>query len=250
MREVVWFSNGAASAVAAFLSPGAEIVYCDTFANEHHDNRRFFSEVQAWCGREIRVLRSKKYRSVEEVWIKERWMSGPRGAKCTTELKKLPRFDFSLPDDVNIFGFTVEEKRRISEFEARNPDLLLRWPLRDAGLTKADCFRFLLLAGIELPLLYRLGFKNNNCIGCCKASSPAYWNLVRHHFPDVFRQRAILSRELGCKLVEVKRHQRIFLDELPVSVQLEMPTESNSCGPECGDSLSLSKSHNSDKPSQ
>lgn len=68
-------------------------------------------------------------------------------------------------------------------------------------------------AGIIIPMMYRLEFQNNNCIGCVKATSPVYWNRVRRFFPDVFEARAKLSREIGCRLVRVKG-VRIFLDEL------------------------------------
>jgi hypothetical protein len=61
--------------------------------------------------------------------------------------------------------------------------------------------------------MYREGFPNNNCIGCVKATSPTYWNHVRKLYPDIFLDRAKLSRELGVRLARVKG-KRIFLDEL------------------------------------
>jgi hypothetical protein len=64
-----------------------------------------------------------------------------------------------------------------------------------------------------LPLIYSLGYPNANCIGCVKSQSPTYWNLVRKTFPDVFEERAIQSRRIGCKLVKLKG-KRIYLDEL------------------------------------
>lgn len=59
-----------------------------------------------------------------------------------------------------------------------------------------------------------MGLPNANCIGCVKATSPSYWNMIRRLFPDVFEARAKQSREIGCKLVRYKG-KRIFLDELP-----------------------------------
>jgi hypothetical protein len=71
-------------------------------------------------------------------------------------------------------------------------------------------------AGIVLPMMYRLGFNNANCIGCVQAQSPAYWNRTRRHFPEDFARRARLSRELGVRLVKLTTgaRERIFLDEL------------------------------------
>lgn len=53
-RIVVWFSCGAASAVAAKLAlekygTRACVVYCDTMKSEHPDNVRFFDDVQRIC---------------------------------------------------------------------------------------------------------------------------------------------------------------------------------------------------------
>jgi len=85
--------------------------------------------------------------------------------------------------------------------------------LIDANMTKNDCADMIRAAGIKLPEIYGRGFPNANCIGCVKATSPTYWNLVRREFPEVFDQRAEQSRRLGARLVRVK-NERIFLDEL------------------------------------
>lgn len=158
-------------------------------------------------------------------------MSGPAGAPCTVELKKVPRFQFQNADDVHVFGMTADEKKRIADFENENFELNLHWPLLDAGMSKADCHAMIASAGIEQPMMYRLGFKNNNCLGCVKASSPKYWNKTRQHFPEVFARRAEQSRAIGCKLVRYKG-ERIYLDELPPN-SVEEVKEDLSCGPQC-----------------
>lgn len=238
MRRVVWFSCGAASAVAAKLTtwahPEAEVVYCDTSKDEHPDNLRFRRDVEKWIGKAVTVIRSEKYESIEDVFEKRKYMSGPKGAICTTELKKVPRFAFQRPNDLHIFGFTVDEQNRRQSFASRNPELNLEWPLIDAGISKQDCYDRIRAAGIVLPAMYGLGFKNNNCIGCVKATSPSYWQRVRAVFPAKFKERAEQSRRLGCRLVRV-RGERVFLDELPVEPELfQEPEENISCGPECG----------------
>lgn len=236
MRRIVWFSCGAASAVAAKVTleryPDAAIVYCDTSKDEHPDNLRFRRDVERWIGKDVQIIKSEKYETVDEVNEKRRYMSGPKGAICTTELKKLPRFAFQEPDDIHIFGFTADEQKRIDNFVSRNPELNLEWPLRDAGIVKDETYRRVQAAGIVLPAMYILGFKNNNCIGCVKATSPVYWNKTRQFFPDRFALRARRSRELGVKLARYKG-ERVFLDELPVEAG-GIIEEDISCGPECG----------------
>jgi hypothetical protein len=232
-RTVVWFSCGAASACAAKLAePEAHVVYCDTLASEHPDNMRFLKAVETWIGRPVEIIRSVEYASVDEVFEKTRYMAGIKGARCTVEMKKVPRFAYQLPDDIHVFGLTADEGKRIERFEANNPELTLNWVLRDAGMTKNDCYAMIRDAGIALPVMYELGFKNNNCIGCVKATSAVYWDRVRREFPEVYARRARQSRELGVRLV---RHKgvRLFLDELPASITDKTPEADIECGPIC-----------------
>lgn len=238
-RVIAWISWGAASACAGKLAiekydERALLVNCDTSRNEHPDNKRFQRDLEAWYGREVILLKSKKFTTamVEEVFEKARYMSGPQGAPCTVALKKVPRFEFQDVADIHIFGFTADEQSRITDFERDNPELFLEWILRDQGVTKTDCFTMLADAGIALPVMYGLGFKNNNCLGCVKATSPKYWNLVRAHFPDVFASRCEQSRRLGVRLVRFKG-ERIFLDELPQDAGQAEAMPDISCGPQC-----------------
>lgn len=241
-RIVSWFSCGAASAVASKLAinkygkSSVEVVNCDTMRNEHSDNYRFSREVSEWLGVEIKRIGSTKYSFIEEVFDARRYMSGIKGAPCTIELKKIPRFDYQQVDDINVFGYTADETKRIAKFVENNPELNLDWLLHDQGYTKEDCFKILSVANIELPAMYRLGFRNNNCLGCVKASAPKYWNMIRQHFPQVFARRAQQSREIGCKLTRIKnaagKWEHIYLDELPEYVIDEFK-EDLSCGPEC-----------------
>ena len=157
-------------------------------------------------------------------------MAGIKGARCTVEMKKIPRFAYQRADDIHIFGLTADEGKRIERFEANNPELSLRWVLRDAGLTKAGCYEMLKAAGIELPAMYGLGFANNNCIGCVKATSADYWQRVQEHFPQVFARRAAQSRAIGVRLARYKG-QRVFLDELPGADGT--PEGDIECGPVC-----------------
>jgi hypothetical protein len=90
--------------------------------------------------------------------------------------------------------------------------------LIDENITKQDCYRIVSDAGLVLPNVYFKGYPNANCIGCVKATSPTYWNHVRKHHPEVFEARSELSREIGCRLVQV-RGERIYLDELDPNVK-------------------------------
>jgi len=64
------------------------------------------------------------------------------------------------------------------------------------GLTKEMCAGLLLKNGIELPEMYKLGYSNNNCIGCVKGGK-GYWNKIKTDFPPVFKRMAELERKVG-----------------------------------------------------
>lgn len=219
---VVWFSCGAASAVAAkktieLFSDFYNIRIVNNFvANEHHDNWRFLNDCQNWLGVEIEYAMNPDFITGDcvEVWQKRSYMAGVDGAPCTYELKKRARqsWEQNNKHDFMVLGFTAEELKRAERFKLTERENLLT-PLIDLNLTKQDCFKIIEQADIELPEIYKLGYPNANCIGCVKASSPTYWNHVRKVHPDVFKERANQSREIGAKLVRVKG-ERIFLDEL------------------------------------
>ena len=237
-RYIVWFSYGAASAAAWLaalkLYDNVIAVNCDTSANEHPDNARFKAEMEALTGKKVITIRSKKYETIEQVSDDTKYMAGINGARCTVELKKIPRFDFQKPDDIHIFGYPSDEAERYERFKTNNPDILTANPLIDLGLTKNDCLAIIKFNRIDLPIMYNLGYKNNNCIGCYKATSAAYWNKIRVEFPLVFDTRCKDSRKLGVRLTRYKG-KRIFLDELPADYMLGREiTENLSCGPQCG----------------
>lgn len=221
LRIVVWFSCGSASAVTAklILARGlprddVAIARC-VVANEHPDNDRFAADCERWFGQPILNLRSKRYADCWEVWERRRFIVSPHGALCTTEMKKFVRYDFErewLPTH-QAFGYTAEEQDRAERFRRNNPDVRLLTPLIDAGLRKADCLALIERIGIELPAMYRLGYRNNNCIGCPKGKM-GYWNKIRQDFPDVFARMAALERTLDVAINKSKG-QRVFLDELP-----------------------------------
>lgn len=207
-----------------------EVVYCDTMATEHPDNKRFFEDVQRWIGREIRIIRSAKYATVDDVFERTRYMSGIAGARCTTELKKLPRELFQRETDTHVFGYTADEAKRAAAFEANNLNLHVDWILIERSVIKATCLALLEHVGIALPAMYGLGFDHNNCIGCPKATSAGYWNRTRRLFPEVFARRAAQSRLIGARLVRVKG-ERVFLDQLPRDA--DAPDDEIECGPAC-----------------
>jgi hypothetical protein len=185
---VVWFSHGAASAVAwqetlrRYGDACNVVAVNNPVAEEDEDNIRFGRDVAAWLGRDLVESRSKKFpkASAVEVWDREKAMSFPHGAPCTKYLKKIARQEY-------------EKEHRV----------------------------------------YAMGYPNANCIGCVKATSPTYWNLVRAAHPEVFAARAEQSRRLGVRLARFKG-ERVFLDELPADAAgRPLKTMQTDCGIFC-----------------
>ena len=218
----VWFSCGAASAVAAkktiekYGKTHEIVIVNNPVVNEHPDNERFLKDCEVWLGQKIIKAINKNYPScnIVDVFEKRKYISGIKGAPCTVELKKEARYQFEKENEIDwhVLGFTADEKKRSDRFMKFERSNLIPI-LIDESITKIDCFRILNEAGIKLPEIYSLGYPNANCIGCVKSSSPTYWNLVRKTFPDIYNERAEQSRRIGAKLVVVKG-KRKFLDEL------------------------------------
>lgn len=218
----VWFSCGAASAVAAketlrrYGNLCSVHVVNNPVAEEDDDNRRFLRDVEVWLDIEIEDARNSKYpnASAEEVWDRRGAMSFPAGAPCTYHLKKEARQQWEKinPVDWHVLGFGAEEVARYEQF-ILTERLNVLPILIEVGLTRQDCYDRIISEGLRPPRIYELGYPNANCIGCVKATSPTYWNHVRRVHPDVFRSRAKQSRRLGSKLVRVN-NERIYLDEL------------------------------------
>lgn len=207
-RTVCWFSAGAASAVATkiaveeFGQTGPLSVYNIYLATEHIDNDRFLEESSKWFARPIEQLQDKKYHANPfEVFEKQRFLISAKGAPCTRILKREVREQHQRANDRHVFGFTYDEQDRYDRFiDANNVDCDA--PLIRHKLTKNDCFALLSKAGIALPEMYRLGYKNNNRIGCVKGGA-GYWNKIRRDFPDTFERMAQTEEKIGRTVIRV-----------------------------------------------
>lgn len=244
-RIVAWFSAGAASAVAVKMlqariardNEDAELrIVRIPLANEHPDNERFAAECREWFGQPIIERSSARYADCWEVWESRRFLVSPKGAPCTTVMKKMVRHDFAAEwsPDLQAFGFTAEETERADQFRRQNPEAGLVTPLISAGLTKADCLAMIERAGIELPAMYRMGYRNNNCIGCVKGGV-GYWNKIRVDFPETFARMARLERSIGatiCKMPTGDR-ARVYLDALDPAEGRGVPLPDIECSLLC-----------------
>jgi hypothetical protein len=98
------------------------------------------------------------------------------------------------------------------------------FPLIEAGISKEEAHGILEKTGISRPVMYDLGYPNNNCIGCVKGGM-GYWNKVRIDFPKVFAARSRMERDIGGSCIN-----GVFLDEL----NMDRGRHCEIIVPECG----------------
>lgn len=218
-----WWSAGVTSAVACKMAlemyENVELYYIH-IDSAHEDNARFKRECEEWYGCKINTLKSSEFKDQFDVIEKTGTVNTPWGAPCTKRLKKDVRFDFeknhqiALSNDKvvsnQIWGFEFDKRQinRAIRFGQQYPDTHPLFPLIEKGIDKEMCAGMILNAGIDLPMMYRLGYSNNNCIGCVKGGM-GYWNKIRVDFPKHFDRMANLERKMGRSCIN-----GTFLDEL------------------------------------
>lgn len=219
-RILVWFSCGAASAVAAKMTIAANtedrellVVYCEV-EEEHPDSKRFLKECEEWLDYPITIIRNEHYKgSIYNVFEKN-YMRTPSGSPCTRALKKQVRERFQRPTDTHVFGYTIEEEERLNRFIDANNDILTFNPLMTGNITKENCHAMLKRAGIKQHAMYDLGFDHANCMGCVKGGM-GYWNHTRKVLPAVFDRMAKFERLKGYTVLkEPKTGEPLYLDTL------------------------------------
>lgn len=238
---IAWWSAGITSAVACKIAIEKygkdKVIPCYIHIDSaHNDNSRFLDECQNWYGREIEVYKSSEYADQYDVIEKTKYVNGAAGARCTEELKKKVRrkveekYTRNLFQPIQwtnqIFGFEYEPKqinraiRFAEQYTYTNPI----YPLIEFGINKNHSSGIIINQNIELPAMYKLGYSNNNCIGCVKGGK-GYWNKIRVDFPDRFQKMAELERLVGHSCIK-----GVFLDEL----NPKDGRETDLIMPECG----------------
>lgn len=222
-RIVSQFSCGAASAVATKLAlvdyPNKVTIVRAWLADEDEDSDRFADDCEKWFGQPIVTLADWKYKaSAQEVFRRKRFIKGRNGAPCRKVLKGEIIDALTLPDDVFVLGYTVEEEHRIDQFLDANNGRKIICPLIDRGLKKSDCLSVMERAGIVLPLMYRKGYNNNNCKTCPKGGE-GYMDRQRVDFPDYFENLCQIQEMIGPSSYlfrDRKTGERFSLRDLPV----------------------------------
>lgn len=235
-KIIGWVSCGITSAVAckqAIMKYGKENIelFYMEIDSAHSENERFISDLEYWYDLPIQRIRSEKYTDQFDVIEKTGYVNGVQGARCTLELKKKVRWKLEEKTDYSaqIFGFEFSKKEinRALRFNEQYPKAKAIFPLIETFLTKNNCVSILEFAEIELPVMYKLGYPNNNCIGCVKGGM-GYWNKIRVDFPEQFDKMAKAERKAGYSCIK-----NTFLDELEPKRGRKMRIVMPDCGTYC-----------------
>lgn len=209
---VSWFSCGCSSFVATYLMRDKvdEIIYTH-IDNQHSDSLRFLHDCEKLLNRKITVIQSPYFSNTLDVFRSTGIINTPFGAPCTRILKKQVRKywqDKHPGKHSYIWGFDCSERKRADRLIESMPDYNHIFPLIDNLMDKTDVHGLCERLGLKRPLMYDLGYNNNNCVGCVKGGM-GYWNKIRVDFPDVFNNMAKLEREINSSCIN-----GVFLDEL------------------------------------
>ena len=215
--KICWISAGVSSFIAGYLVRNTvdEFIYTH-IEDQEEDSLRFIKDCEKALGKPIKILTSE-YKNVENVIRQFRYINGPHFAPCTNVLKKRVRKEYEyklkesgITDITYVWGFdcSKRERARAERTIESMPDFKHEFPLIENNLTKEDAHGLLKELGIARPKMYDLGYRNNNCIGCVKGGM-GYWNKIRKDFPEVFKARAKLERDIGHSCLK-----ECFLDEL------------------------------------
>ena len=213
--KVCWISAGVSSFVAGYLERESvdKFLYID-IADQHPDSMRFIIDCEKVLGKEIEILKSTEYSSVEDC-VKA--FNGFRNvhtgfSPCTNWLKKRVRKEWEFEhmdyDLTYVWGMDCNEKNRADRLKETMINFTHCFPLIERGLTKEEAHGICAELGIKRPLMYDLGYNNNNCVGCVKGGM-GYWNKIRVDFPEVFESRSKLERSIGNTILK-----ECYLDEL------------------------------------
>lgn len=207
MRVIVALSGGKASAWCAdwaFKNFAKEsiVLYFNDTKWEHHDLYRFLDDLSKHFDHPITI--DSDGRTPEQVFYDKHALANDRMPFCSRILKAERLQKFYQDGDVIVFGISTDELHRANRLVKTYHEVALRrkqwpslvFPLIKENVTKAQINLFLREAGIEEPLLYRLGFAHNNCAGGCVRAGKRQYKLLHEKLPEVYADRERVEREM------------------------------------------------------
>lgn len=206
-RVIVALSGGKASAWCAkwafdHYPKDKVILYFNDVKWEHEDLYRFLNDLAHHFDHPI--VYDSDGRSPEELFYDMHALGNNLMPFCSRMLKAERLQRYYQDGDLLVFGisdYEAERAVRLTDVYAGIAQKLgkrcsLVFPLIECRTTRQEIDQFLADAGIEQPLLYKLGFSHNNCSGGCVRSGKKGWAYLYKMLPDVYRERERVEREV------------------------------------------------------
>lgn len=224
-RQVVAFSGGVDSTALALLSPDAIVVFTDT-GWEFPETYAHVARFEQITGREVVRLRNASYPGgIPEYAREHKFLPGIGVRWCTTEFKIKPMNAYlrnlrnAGPVEL-LIGLRADEPMRTGNLTELD-GVLIRYPLRERGMTRIDCVRVCLEHNL-LPR-YPVYMARGGCIGCFykrRSEVQAMVSLVPHivdelqaleeEVQDQRHRYYHLFPNIGCSLRDFRAQQTLF----------------------------------------
>lgn len=191
VRHILSLSGGKDStALAVYMRdrlPEVEYVFCDT-GKELPETYEYMDKIEQFLGK--RVVRLKSDIGFDH-WLRvfRGFLPSARVRWCTRELKIKPFEKYVGQDTVySYLGIRADEQRE--GYISSKPNIIPKYPFKEAGITKKDVYRILEEAGLGLPKYYEWRSRSG-CYFCffqqriewvgLKERHPEYYEKAKHY---------------------------------------------------------------------
>jgi len=180
---------------------------------EDEDTYRFIDQAAKQLGAEL--IKVVDGRNIWEVFKDQRFLGNSRVAPCSHHLKQKPAkkwiHENTTPGDAVIYvGIDWTETHRLAAVQRGYAPWLVDAPLtQEPYLTKEQLIEWASSEGLDIPKLYKLGFKHNNCGGGCVRAGQAQFKHLLDTMPDRYavweEQEEKMRDYLGVEVAILKR---------------------------------------------
>ena len=196
VRHILSLSGGKDStALAIYLRdriPELEYVFCDT-EKELDETYEYLSRLEAYLNRPIVYLKHDGKGFDELLQMRRGFLPSPKARWCTEYLKIKP-FEKYVGDDLcyNYVGIRADEPHR-KGYISTKPNIIVRYPFVEDGITKQDVVRILEESGLGLPVYYEWRSRSG-CYFCFFQQRIEWVGLLERH-PELYEQAMRYERE-------------------------------------------------------
>lgn len=194
MHHIVFYSTGISSwFVTKILIAKHNNVLC-VFADtklEHESNYRFLEQSVQQLG--CKLIHLQDGRDIFQLWRDKKAIANNRMPFCSIELKskvckKYIADNFSPGNCILYFGISNDEEKRTAKIEANWHPYGCEFPLLNLDISKSAMIKLAESEGLEIPLMYKLGFNHANCSGACVRAGKKQWLVLIEKLPEVYQQ--------------------------------------------------------------